>query len=148
MGVRILVLGLLLAFVGVTATAALVDSIGVRLFLPLGNQPLLGGLEIVRRTDTGTFSGTIALNGRGQALLLASFDVPISEEENGLSVRLTAGVSYFEPGRPYPQPLVGGGLAYRDVLFESISIGVAGEIVYPFALSRPLLSLSGGWSPE
>ena len=148
MSVRILLAGLLLACIGVAASAALVDSVGLRVFLPLGNQPLIFGLEIVRQTASGAFSATVSLNGHGQALLLATLDVPISESENGLGVRFTTGLYYFEPGSLYPLPLFGGGLSYRDVLFESVSAGVAGEIVYPFALTRPLLSLSGGWSPR
>ena len=122
-------------------------AIGLRVALPLGELPLLLGVELGVEFPLGWGVSSLLIGGDGKTLFLIGYEYPLLYGDGGGSTRLrfTTGVSYFDLDAPFPSPLVGGGVAYRHPVSEMIQAALSGDLLYPVALRTPLLTLGGGW---
>jgi len=144
-GRSLVVLCVWVCVVGLAAAAAF-DTIGVRILIPLGRIPFWIGPEISFTTGFGYARISFFLTPDGKTLGLGSADLRlVADPAAGETlVRLTAGLFYFDPTRAFPSLTVGGGVAYRQLVGESIAAGLSGEFLYPLAVPAPLFSVSGG----
>jgi hypothetical protein len=140
----LVVFSLMIVFVHVGGTEF---AIGLRVGLPLGDLPLLIGLELGVAFPVGWGVASLLIGGGGKTLFLMSYEYPLIHEDEGGSSRLrfTIGVSYFDLNAPFPTPLAGGGVAYRHPVSEMIQVALSGDLLYPIALRVPLLTAGGGW---
>jgi len=135
--VRAIAVGLfVVAITGLPASSLGLRSVGLRLILPFTGIPLSIGAEIVTDASFGRLSISLFLSPAGGTLLLGSADV---------ALRMTTGLSYFDPTRRLPTLLLGGGVSVLSTAAESLVFGLSGEAVYPLAFPVPMLTLSGGW---
>ncbi|MEN6370007.1 MAG: hypothetical protein ABFD77_09995 [Thermotogota bacterium] len=140
------------ALVAVTAMAgqsASFRSIGLRMVVPLGDVPFLLGLEAAADVSFGVASATFFLSTRGETLITISGDVRLSDNPDFAEIflRLSTGISYFDPAQPYPTPFVGAGFSWDARLTSAITVSVAGEFLYPLSFPMPLMTVAGRWSP-
>jgi hypothetical protein len=122
-------------------------SIALRVCLPWTGAPLLFGAEVTVPLAFGIGAGSFFLAVDGRALILLSADIPVTSAARGggTFLRATGGLAYFDPGRLYPTPTGGLGLAYRAAVLSSVEVDFAGEFLYPIAVPLPLFSASIGW---
>ncbi|MCX6093522.1 MAG: hypothetical protein NTY63_01700 [Candidatus Bipolaricaulota bacterium] len=149
-GPRCLVVAVVL--VTVTATACLgvsFRSIGLRAVVPLGDVPFLLGLEAAADVSFGVASATFFLSTRGETLIAISGDIRLSNDPSSAEIflRLSTGISYFDPAQPYPAPFLGAGLSWDVRLTSAITASLAGEFLYPLSFPVPLMTIAGRWSP-
>ena len=124
-----------------------IRSVGLRFILPFGGLPVFLGAEVVADVPFGDLSISLFLSPTGETLLLGSADLALTREptEDSAFLRVTAGLSYFDPSRQLPTLLVGGGTIVRFSAAESLLLGLSAELVYPIAFPVPMLTLSGAW---
>ena len=125
-----------------------IRSVGLRLILPFIEIPLSLGAEVVVDSSFGDLSFSLFLSAAGGTLLLGSADISLSAEPDATNafLRLTTGLSYFDPARRLPSFLLGAGTSVRFTAVEPFVLGLATELLYPLAFPVPMLALSGAWS--
>jgi hypothetical protein len=133
-----------------TGSGAWLRSIGLRVVLPLGDLPLLFGLEAAANVSFGVASATLFLSPEGDTVICLTGDVRLSSNPGPAEVflRLTTGISYFDPGQEFPTPFLGAGLSYDLPIGLPITLGIAGELLYPLSFPAPFLTVTGRWTPE
>ena len=126
-----------------------IDYLGLRVALPMGDLPLLIGVDLGTKAPFGWGIVSLLLTPDGKTLILGSLEYTLGEgEEPGASMLcLSAGISYFDLRATFPSPLFGGGFAYEFLSSDGMRAGFSGQILYPFALRSPFFTLWGGWSP-
>jgi len=141
---------LLVSGVASTGSGAWLRSIGLRVVVPVGNLPLLFGLEAAADVSFGVASATFFLSSEGDTLICLSGDVRLSSDPSPGEVflRLTTGISFFDPGQEYPTPFLGAGVSCDLGIGPSIALGIAGELLYPLSFPAPFLTVTGRWTPE
>jgi hypothetical protein len=144
----IIVLVLIVASTCLPATPAGIRSVGLRLILPWSGIPLSLGAEVVTDTEFGGLSLSLFLSPAGGTLLLGSADIALAGDANTANafLRLTTGLSYFDPSRRLPSFLFGAGTSVSFTAMEPFAFGFAGELIYPLAFPMPMFTLSGAWS--
>ena len=122
-------------------------TIGLRVGLPLGDLPLLLGVELGVEFPLGWGVASLLIGGDGKTLFLIGYEHPLFHGDGGGSTRLrfTTGVFYFDLDAPFPSPLIGGGVAYRHLVSEAVQVALSGDLLYPIVLRAPLLTIGGGW---
>jgi len=141
---------LLVSGVASTGSGAWLRSIGLRVVLPVGDLPLLFGLEGAADVSFGVASATFFLSSEGDTLICLTGDVRLSSDPGPGEVflRLTTGISYFDPGQEFPTPFLGAGVSCDLRIGPSIALGIAGELLYPLSFPAPFLTVTGRWTPE
>lgn len=153
-GVRALrclvVVAVLVAVTTAVGSGASFRSIGLRVVVPLGDVPFLLGLEAAADVSFGVTSATLFLSARGETVIAISGDVRLSDDPDSAEIflRLSTGISYFDPAQPYPTPFLGAGLSWDARLTSAITVSLAGEFLYPLSFPMPLMTVAGRWSPE
>jgi len=145
---RVIAVGLLVAvIVSFSASSHGLRSFGLRLILPFTEVPFSIGAEVVTDAPFGRLSISLLLSPTGGTLLLGSADVALTEDPATAKafLRMTTGLSYFDPTLHLPTLLFGGGVSVLCTVAESFGFGLTGEVIYPFAFPVPMLALSGGW---
>lgn len=129
--------------------AAGVDYVGVRVILPLGQMPVMIGIEVGTRVSFGWVTACLLLTPAGRTLLLGGIEMALTDQESPGSsfIRATVGVSYFDFTARFPSLVLGAGIAYRLSIEDAFQVGIRGEIIYPLALGPPLVSIGSGWAP-
>ncbi|MEW5825218.1 MAG: hypothetical protein AB1778_00095 [Candidatus Bipolaricaulota bacterium] len=137
--------GLLIA--GSLSACAAFRSIGLRFVLPVGGMPALLGVEASASMAFGRGAATLFLAADGRALITLSADVRLAESGGrGESfLRLTAALSSLDPLRWLPSVAAGVGIAFGSPVFSRLSLGIAGEFLYPLAFPLPMLTVAGAW---
>ncbi len=145
MGLCVAVIAVGLA--GQAAFGAGVRSVGLRVVLPIGNAPLLFGLEARGDVAFGIATGSLFLSAKGNALITLSCDLRLGEAAAAARtfVRLTTGLVYFDRSRLLPSIVLGGGLTFEVPVSPTLAFAAAGELLYPFAFPVPMVSASGRW---
>ncbi len=130
------------------AVSAGIRSVGLRLILPWSGIPLLLGAEVVTNASFGGLSISLFLSPAGGTLLLGSADIAVTGDPDTANafLRLTTGLSYFDPSRRLPTFLFGVGTSVLFTAAEPFAFGFAGELIYPLAFPMPMFTLSGAWS--
>ncbi len=125
-----------------------IQSVGIRLILPFTGIPLLLGAEIVTDMPFGGLSISLFLSPQGGTLLLGSADIALAEDldETSASLRVTTGLSYFDPGQRFPSIVFGGGVSVLTSAAQPLAFGLTSELIYPIAFPVPMLAVSGAWS--
>jgi len=125
--------------------AAPCRSIGARFIIPLGGLPVVFGLEAT--AELGSLIGSLSffLSLRGDALLLASFDLPLDASNPGTCLRVTGGLYDFDPTPALPSLTGGVGISYYGSPLGWFGYSFAGEFLYPLAFPLPMFSVGGGW---
>jgi len=144
----IIVLVLIVASTGLLTMSAGIRSVGLRLILPWSGIPLSLGAELVADVEFGGLSFSLFLSPAGGTLLLGSADIALVSDPNAANafLRLTTGLSYFDPSRRLPSFLFGVGTSASFTAMEPFAFGFAGELIYPLAFPMPMFTLSGAWS--
>ena len=144
----IVVLVLIVASAYLPAISAGIRSVGLRLILPWSGIPLSLGAEVVTDAAFGGLSFSLFLSPEGGTLLLGSADIALTGDPNTADafLRLTTGLSYFDPSRRLPSFLFGVGTSVLFTAMEPFVFGFAGELIYPLAFPMPTFTLSGAWS--
>jgi hypothetical protein len=138
---------LVVAIVSLSASSHGLRSVGLRLILPFTEVPFSIGAEVVMDAPFGRLSISLLLSPAGGSLLLGSADVALTDDPDAAKtfLRMTTGLSYFDPTRYLPTLLFGGGVLVLCTVTESFGFSLTGEVIYPFAFPEPMLALSGGW---
>lgn len=145
---RAIAVGLLVvAITGLSASSLGLRSVGLRLILPFTGIPLSVGAEVVTDVPFGRVSISLFLSPAGGTLLLGSADIALTKDPQAANafLRMTTGLSYFDPSRRLPTLLFGGGGAVLFTAAEPFEFSLTAEVVYPVAFPVPMLTLSGGW---
>ena len=142
------ILVMLVASTCIPAIPAQMRSVGLRLILPFTGMPPLLGAEVAIDVSYGGLSLSLFLSMAGGTLLLGSVDIALAGDPSEAStfLRLTTGLSYFDPARHFPSILLGAGTSFRYSAMEPFVFGFAGELIYPLTFPMPLFTLSGAWS--
>lgn len=135
--------------VGCSAVAGGLDYVGLRLIVPLGQAPLMLGIDVGTHLSFGWATASLFIAPDGKTLILGSSEVAIGgQASTGVSsIKLTLGMSYFDLSAMFPSIVFGGGISYRFSLSDHFRLAAAGEIIYPLALGPPLFTLGAGWAP-
>jgi len=141
---------LLVSGIASTGSGAWLRSIGLRVVVPLGGVPLLFGLEAAANVSFGVASATFFLSSEGDTLICLTGDVRLSSDPGPAEVflRLTTGISFFDPGQGFPTPFLGAGVSCDLRIAPSVALGIAGELLYPLSFPAPFLTVTGRWTPE
>jgi len=141
---------LLVSGIASTGSGAWLRSIGLRVVFPLGDLPLLFGLEAAANVSFGVASATFFLSSEGDTLICLTGDVRLSSDPGPAEafLRLTTGISYFDPGQEFPTPFLGAGVSYDLGIGPSVAVGIACELLYPLSFPAPFLTVTGRWTPE
>ncbi len=145
---RAIAVGLLVAAITALPASSLgLRSVGLRVILPFTGIPLSIGAEVVTGVSFGRVSISLFLSPSGGTLLFGSTDIALTGDPEAANafLRMTTGLSYFDPTRRLPTLLFGGGVSVLFTAAESFEFGLSAEAVYPLAFPVPMLSLSGGW---
>jgi len=148
-GVLALVLvGLTLLGPSLPGHAEGIRSVGLRLIVPFTGIPLSVGAEVVVNATFGAAAFSLFLSPAGGTLLLGSADVALTANpaEASAFLRITTGLSYFDPSRRLPTVLFGFGTSVLFSAAEPFLFGFTGELIYPVAFPVPMLTVSGGWA--
>jgi len=125
-----------------------IRSVGLRLIVPFAGIPVSVGAEVTVDARFGAASFSLFLSAAGGTLLLGSADVALTAnpaEASGF-LRITTGLSYFDPSRRLPSVLFGFGTSVSFSAAEPFLLGLTGELLYPVAFPVPMLTVSGGWA--
>lgn len=135
--------------VGCSAIGAGLDYVGLRLIVPLGQAPLMLGVDIGTHLSFGWATASLFISPDGKTLILGGTEVAIAGQASTgeSSVKLTLGMSYFDLTAMFPSIVFGGGISYRFSVSDHFQLAAAGEIIYPLALGPPLFTLGAGWAP-
>ena len=95
----------------------------------------------------GGLSFSLFLSPAGGTLLLGSADIGLTSNSDAANtfLRLTSGLSYFDPSRRLPSLLFGVGTSILFTAMEPFVFGFAGELIYSLAFPMPMFTLSGAW---
>jgi len=140
---------LLVALLSPVAHAeSLFRSIGARFVIPFGEIPVTLGADVT--THVGSAIGVLAffLSLKGDALLLASLDLPLEPNDPATCVRVTIGFYDFDPQPAMPNLVGGAGISFYGVPLGWLGYSIAGEFLYPLAFPIPTVSIAGGWVIE
>lgn len=142
------VLVLIIASACLPASSSGIRSVGLRLIFPFTGIPLALGAEVVTDISFGRLSISLFLSPAGGTLLLGSMDIALTGDLDTANafLRLTTGLSYFDPSRRLPTFLFGVGTSVLSTAVDPFAFGFAGELIYPLAFPVPMLTLSGAWS--
>jgi len=142
------ILVIIIASTCLPATSAEIRSVGSRLILPWSGTPLSLGAEVVTDAASGYLSFPLFLSPAGGTLLLGGADIGLTGDPNAANafLRLTTGLSYFDPSRRPPSFLFGVGTSVLFAAMEPFVFGFAGELIYSLAFPVPMFALSGAWS--
>jgi len=123
-------------------------SVGLRVILPFTGIPISVGAEVVAEASFGGLSFSLFLSPRVGTLLLGSAEIVLAGDPEGASafLRLTTGLSYFDPSRRLPTLLFGGGMSVLFTAAEPFALGMAVEAIYPLLFPIPMFILSGAWT--
>lgn len=124
-----------------------IRSAGIRLILPFSGVPLSMGAEVITDVPFGGVSVSLFLSSRGGTLLLVGADIALTAgaDTTNAYLRLSTGLSYFEPSRLLPSLLIGGGFSVQFIAADPFALGFASELLYPLAFPVPMITVAGAW---